>query len=127
MSAGVTIWRCVNCRTGFFPERLLCARCHGDKFETDTVTEATVEEISVIRHMLGQENWQPQAHRQRADIRRPAHHGRACATNPGPVRSSSCSRKSRRRSAAPKPSDKSQVIAMGCRPWHTRSRNKERS
>jgi len=59
MSAGVTIWRCVSCRTGFFPERLLCARCHGDKFETDTVTEGTVEEISVIRHMLGQENWQP--------------------------------------------------------------------
>ena len=59
MSAGVTIWRCVSCRTGFFPERLLCARCHGDKFETDKVTEGTVEEISVIRHMLGQENWQP--------------------------------------------------------------------
>jgi uncharacterized OB-fold protein len=59
MSEGVTIWRCVNCRTGFFPERLLCPRCHGDKFETDTVTEATVEEISVIHHMIGQENWQP--------------------------------------------------------------------
>ena len=24
-NAGVTIWRCANCRTGFFPERLLCA------------------------------------------------------------------------------------------------------
>jgi uncharacterized OB-fold protein len=59
MSAGVTIWRYVSCRTGFFPERLLCARCHGDRFETDTVTEATVEEVSVIHHMLGQENWQP--------------------------------------------------------------------
>ena len=59
MSAGVTIWRCVSCRTGFFPERLLCARCHGDKFETDTVMQATVEEVSVIHHMIGQENWQP--------------------------------------------------------------------
>ena len=59
MSAGVTIWRCVNCHAGFFPERLLCARCHGASFETDTVTEATVEEVSVIHHMLGQENWQP--------------------------------------------------------------------
>jgi uncharacterized OB-fold protein len=56
---GVTIWRCVNCRAGFFPERLLCPRCHGNTFETDRVHDAVVEEISVIRHMLGQENWQP--------------------------------------------------------------------
>lgn len=59
MSAGVTIWRCANCRAGFFPERLLCPRCHGDKFETERVHEAVVEEVSVIRHMIGQENWQP--------------------------------------------------------------------
>ena len=59
MSAGVTIWRCANCRAGFFPEPLLCPRCHGGKFETDRVHEAVVEEISVIRHMIGQENWQP--------------------------------------------------------------------
>lgn len=59
MSPGLTIWRCVNCRAGFFPERLLCPRCRGDRFETDRVSEAVVEEISVIRHMLGQDNWQP--------------------------------------------------------------------
>jgi uncharacterized OB-fold protein len=59
MNAGVTIWRCANCRAGFFPEPLLCPRCHGDKFEMDRVHEAVVEEISVVRHMLGQENWQP--------------------------------------------------------------------
>jgi uncharacterized OB-fold protein len=59
MSTGVTIWRCVNCRAGFFPERLLCPRCHGDRFVPDRVHEAVVEEVSVIRHMLGQENWQP--------------------------------------------------------------------
>ena len=59
MTAGVTIWRCATCRAGFFPERLLCARCHGDRFETDRVREAVVEEVSIIRHMLGQENWQP--------------------------------------------------------------------
>jgi uncharacterized OB-fold protein len=58
-NAGITIWRCANCRAGFFPERLLCARCHGDRFETDHVREAVIEEISTIRHMLGQENWQP--------------------------------------------------------------------
>jgi uncharacterized OB-fold protein len=59
MSAGVTIFRCTNCRAGVFPERLLCPRCHGDTFTPERVYEAVVEEISVIRHMLGQENWQP--------------------------------------------------------------------
>ena len=59
MSAGVTIWRCANCRTGYFPEPLLCPRCHGGKFDVDRVHEGVVEEISVIRHMIGQENWQP--------------------------------------------------------------------
>lgn len=58
-NAGVTIWRCTSCRAGFFPERLLCPCCNGDKFEADRVREAVVEEISIIRHMLGQENWQP--------------------------------------------------------------------
>lgn len=59
MTPGVGIWRCTKCRVGFFPQPLLCARCHNDRFETDRVHYAVVEEISVIRHMLGQENWQP--------------------------------------------------------------------
>jgi uncharacterized OB-fold protein len=59
MNRGVGIWRCANCRTGFFPQRLLCPRCHGDAFEPDRVYEAVVEEVSVIRHMLGQSDWQP--------------------------------------------------------------------
>ncbi len=59
MSTGVTIWRCANCRAAFFPEPLLCPRCYGEKFETERVHEAIVEEVSVIRHMIGQENWQP--------------------------------------------------------------------
>src|SRR6516162_7328859 len=59
MNRGVAIWRCVKCRTGFFPQRLLCARCHGATFEEDRVYEAVVEEISTIRHMLGQTDWQP--------------------------------------------------------------------
>jgi uncharacterized OB-fold protein len=59
MTGGIGIWRCVKCRAGFFPQRLLCARCHGDAFEPDRVHEAVVEEISIIRHMLGQTDWQP--------------------------------------------------------------------
>ncbi len=59
MSAGVGIWRCKNCGAAYFPERLLCPRCHGNEFEPDRVTEGVVEEVTVIRHVLGQENWQP--------------------------------------------------------------------
>jgi uncharacterized OB-fold protein len=59
MTRGLGIWRCANCRSGFFPQRLLCARCHGASFEPDRVYEAVVEEVSVIRHMLGQTDWQP--------------------------------------------------------------------
>jgi len=59
MTPGVGIWRCVKCRTGYFPQRLLCPRCHGDGFVPDRVHEAVVEEVSVIRHMLGQADWQP--------------------------------------------------------------------
>ncbi|HEY6993354.1 MAG TPA: hypothetical protein VH397_06570, partial [Xanthobacteraceae bacterium] len=46
-------------RTAFFPQRLLCPRCHGASFAPDRVYEAVVEEVSVIRHMLGQSDWQP--------------------------------------------------------------------
>ena len=59
MTPGFAIWRCAKCKGGFFPEPLLCPKCHGHQFATDTVREGVVEEISVIRHMLGQENWQP--------------------------------------------------------------------
>ena len=59
MTPGVGIWRCVKCGAGFFPQRLLCARCHAGSFEPDRVHEAIVEEISIIRHMLGQTDWQP--------------------------------------------------------------------
>jgi uncharacterized OB-fold protein len=59
MNRGVGIWRCARCRTGFFPQRLLCARCHGESFALERVHEAVVEEVSIIRHMLGQTDWQP--------------------------------------------------------------------
>jgi len=59
MNRGVGIWRCVKCGTGFFPQRLLCTHCQGDSFAPDRVHEAVVEEISIIRHMLGQTDWQP--------------------------------------------------------------------
>jgi len=59
MKAGVGVWRCVQCDARFFPQRLLCARCHGHAFDEQRLYEAMVEEVSVIRHMLGHSDWQP--------------------------------------------------------------------
>jgi uncharacterized OB-fold protein len=59
MEKGVGIWRCVACGTKVFPERLLCPQCHGQKFEPERVHEGVVEEISIIRHMIGQADWKP--------------------------------------------------------------------
>jgi uncharacterized OB-fold protein len=68
MKQGVAIWRCAACRAAFFPQRLLCPRCHGDAFTQERVHEAVVEEVSTIRHMLGQTDWQP---RRIASVRTP--------------------------------------------------------
>jgi uncharacterized OB-fold protein len=59
MSAGVGIWRCKGCGTKVFPQRLLCPHCHGQDFDEERVREGVVEEVAVIRHMIGQEDWQP--------------------------------------------------------------------
>jgi len=59
MREGVGIWRCKACGTTVFPQRLLCPQCHGHAFDEARVTEGVVEEVAVIRHMIGQENWQP--------------------------------------------------------------------
>jgi len=59
MKDGVTIWRCRSCGAAFFPQRLLCPRCHGVDFDADRVTEALVEEVSTIRHMIGAADWTP--------------------------------------------------------------------
>lgn len=66
MTPGVGIWHCTACHERVYPQRLLCPRCHGDAFRPDRVYKAVVEEVSVIRHMLGQTNWQP---RQIASVR----------------------------------------------------------
>ena len=58
-SNGVGVWRCVNCKAALFPQRLLCPHCHGREFEADRVHEGVVEEVSVIRHMIGQTDWTP--------------------------------------------------------------------
>ena len=37
----------------------MCPHCHGHEFAEELVAEGVVEEVAVIRHMIGQENWQP--------------------------------------------------------------------
>ena len=59
MSTGVGIWRCKGCGIAVFPQRLLCPHCHGQDFTEERVDEGVVEEISVIRHMIGQADWKP--------------------------------------------------------------------
>lgn len=59
MNPGVPISRCVTCGAEHFPPNMLCTRCSGSGFEMVRVFEAVVEEFTTVRHMLGQENWQP--------------------------------------------------------------------
>lgn len=68
MTTGVVAFRCQKCGAIYFPRRLMCACCGGAVFEEARVTEAVIEEITVIRHVLGQKDWGP---RRLANVRTP--------------------------------------------------------
>jgi uncharacterized OB-fold protein len=59
MNPGISVWRCQDCQNSYFPQPLLCPNCHGSVFRADRVFKAVVEEVSMVRHMLGQADWQP--------------------------------------------------------------------
>ena len=59
MADGLVIQRCTGCGAGYFPERLMCPRCRGFEFRADRVETATVEEVTTVRHVLGQSEWAP--------------------------------------------------------------------
>ena len=59
VTAGVAAFRCAGCGALYFPPRLLCARCGGAAFEAARVTQGVIEEITIIRHVLGQKDWGP--------------------------------------------------------------------
>jgi uncharacterized OB-fold protein len=68
LTPGVTVSRCVKCRAGYFPSRLLCPKCGHDVMEAGKVHDAVVEETTIVRHAAGQENWKP---RHLATVRTP--------------------------------------------------------
>lgn len=61
MKQGLEIWCCTGCGKAFFPERYMCSQCRGGEFSREVTRGGVVEEVSMIHHMLGQENWKPRA------------------------------------------------------------------
>ena len=59
MTSGVTAFRCACCGAIYFPQRLMCARCGSVAFDEARVGEAVIEEVTTIRHVLGQRDWRP--------------------------------------------------------------------
>ena len=59
MTSGLTAWKCTTCGAVYFPERFLCAACGGHHLETTTVTEGVIEDMTMVRHVIGQTDWQP--------------------------------------------------------------------
>jgi uncharacterized OB-fold protein len=59
MKAGLSLARCVDCGAGYFPPRLICARCGNANWRTDEVHEGTVEQTTIVRHAAGHADWKP--------------------------------------------------------------------
>ena len=52
-------YRCNRCNKCTFPKKFICSKCGNTVFNLIDAPEAQVKEISVIRHMLGHEDWHP--------------------------------------------------------------------
>ncbi len=59
MTPGLTAWLCDGCGVVYFPERYLCAACGGHTFKTTTVSEGVIEDMTIVRHVIGQKDWEP--------------------------------------------------------------------
>lgn len=59
MTPGLNAWKCADCGAVYFPERYLCAACGGHAITTTTVAEGVIEDMTVVRHVLGQKDWEP--------------------------------------------------------------------
>src|SRR5262249_1068770 len=52
-------FRCARCGAIYFPQRLMCVRCGSVTFDEARLREAVIEEVTTIRHVLGQRDWRP--------------------------------------------------------------------
>jgi uncharacterized OB-fold protein len=59
MKRGIRLSRCTVCHAGFFPPRLICARCGNASWRDDEVHEGVVEETTLVRHAAGYADWKP--------------------------------------------------------------------
>ncbi len=59
MTTGLTVWKCAGCGALYFPERYLCPACGGHVFDTTTVAEGVIEELTMVRHVIGQQDGTP--------------------------------------------------------------------
>ena len=59
MTQGLSVWICRGCNASYFPERLICPSCGSGEFGISEIDGGQVEDVTVVTHVLGQENWQP--------------------------------------------------------------------
>lgn len=59
MIAGIPLSRCGQCGAGYFPARLICHRCGHAQWTEERAPDGVVEEVTVVTHAIGQENWIP--------------------------------------------------------------------
>ena len=59
ISEKLFVQKCSNCNKFTFPKKYFCSECGNTEFDAISINEGKVEEISVIRHMLGQKDWKP--------------------------------------------------------------------
>jgi len=59
MTPGLPLTRCADCGAGYFPSRLICARCGGANWRDDAVHDGVVEQTTIVRHAAGRADWKP--------------------------------------------------------------------
>ena len=76
MTPGLNVWTCRQCGAVYFPERYLCAGCGGHDLQTTRVDFGVIEDMTTVRHVLGQKRLEAQADCDGSHGRRRAHYRR---------------------------------------------------
>jgi uncharacterized OB-fold protein len=58
MKPGLPLSQCRNCKTAYFPFRLICAKCGGASWQESSVPDGVVEQMTTVRHAAGRDNWE---------------------------------------------------------------------